>query len=114
MLKHITPKDVVEFILFGLAIVAMIVVAGIIESAPITLSVWIVVVLAAILWFTWIVLVARERNREARRPKLKMMWNGQWVDVDSLSPVNTPRRQVQFFDQDETNIHHLDFNKEQA
>ena len=113
MLKNIKPKDVVEFFLFGLAFLALIVIAGYLDSAPIGQAIWVAVGLAVVLWLIWLALVARDRNRETARPKLKMMRNGQWVDVDTRVDPSNLQRTAQFFDQDEAAAHHLDFNKKE-
>lgn len=123
MLKHIKPRDLIEFFLFGLAFLALVVVAGYLESTPVGTAIWVAVVLAIVLWITWFLLVARDRNRDAARPKLKMMRNGEWVDVDTLvDPANL--QPAQFFDQDnvapitssinEVSSRYIDINKEQV
>ena len=103
MLKHIRPKDVVEFLLIGLAVTVLIIVAGILESAPLGIALWLAVALAVILWVTWFIIVGIQRNNDSRRPKLKILRNGQWVDVEHVSDLSTPRRPVQLFDQDNPN-----------
>lgn len=112
MLKHIKPKDVIEFFLIALGFMALMVVASILESAPLGIALWLAVALSVILWIAWWVVVVIQRNKETQKPKLKIMSNGEWVDVDSpngaaalASAYSTPRRPIQLFDQD---------NKEQA
>lgn len=113
MLKHIKPRDILEFFLFGIGILALIVLAGFLESAPLSVSIWVAVVLSVALWIVWFVLIAKERNKEAAAPKLKIMRNGQWVDVMTGDTSPRTRREARIFDQDEAAIQHLDFdNKE--
>ena len=109
MLKHIKPRDIVEFFLFGLIFVALIGFAGFLETAPLSLTMLVALVVGLGLWITWFILVVRQRAREHRRPDLKIMVDGKWVSVDSkvgaeaftaayLQPKSaTP---VQIFDQD--------------
>lgn len=112
MLKHIKPIDIVEFLLFGIGFLALIILAGFLESAPLGITVWVAVGLAFFLWLTFFVLRARQRAAEAAKPKLKMMHNGQWLDVAVIEQLNhSPRRPVQIFDQDADAIQHLDFEQ---
>ncbi|QCG77533.1 hypothetical protein SEA_DIZZYRUDY_36 [Microbacterium phage DizzyRudy] len=109
MLKHIKPRDIVEFFLFAFVIMVLILVTGVLESAPLEQAVLVAIPLAIALWLTWFILIARERARDHRRPDLKIMVDGKWVSVDSkvgaqafsaayLQPRSaTP---VQIFDQD--------------
>lgn len=106
MLKHIKPKDILEFFLFALAFIAIIAVAGFLESAPISIALWVAAGLGVILWITWFIVVAVQRKREAKRPTLKIMHNGKWVDVDSQVGAQlmaqhyaSPRRPLEVFDQ---------------
>lgn len=109
---HLKPRDIVEFLFFGMLIAGLIVGSAVFESSPTSSIVWVAIFGSIILWIVYIAIVIHQRKVEHRRPKLKMNVNGQWVDVDTLS---TPRRPVQLFDQDEAAIKHLDFNpKEKA
>lgn len=115
MFKHLKPKDIIEFLAFGLGFVALIVIAGFLESSPIGISMWIAVVLALLLWIVWAIIVINDRKAQAATPRLKIMRNGQWVDVTpSIAREftgNSPRRdQIGVYDQDEDAIRHLDYN----
>lgn len=111
MLKHIKPIDIVEFLLFGFGFLALIILAGFLESAPLGITIWVAIGLAFLLWILFAVLRARQRSAEAAKPRLKMMHNGQWLDVAVIEQIQqSPRRPVQIFDQDEEAIKHLDFD----
>jgi Zn-dependent protease with chaperone function len=112
VLKHIKPRDILEFILFGFGFLALVLIAAFLESGPIALILWVAVSLGFILWIIFAVIVARQRAAEAAKPRLKMMHNGQWMDVAVIEQLNnSPRRPVQLFDQDEDAIQHLDFHQ---
>ena len=106
MLKHIKPKDVIEFFLIALGFMALMVVASILESAPLGIALWLAGALSVILWIAWWVVVVIQGNKENRA--LKIMVNGKWEDVDSpagaamlAQTYSTPRRPIQLFDQDD-------------
>lgn len=111
MLKHIKPRDIVEFLLFAVGFVALVTLAAFLESAPLSLSLWIAVALGVVLWIIWGILVIREREKEARKPRLKIMRNGTWEDVMGLDdvlpgamirPIDTALRTTpMIFDQEE-------------
>lgn len=114
MLKHIKPVDIVEFFLFGFGILALILIAGFLESAPLGTAIWVAIGLAFVLWIVYFVLKAKDRQKAAQRG-LKIYRNGQWEDVLTGDTVPSVRRAAQFFDQDQDAIQHLDFNtKEKA
>lgn len=98
-MKHLKLRDILEFLMWSFAIIALIALAGFLESAPLGITMWVAVILAVILWIVWGVLVIRERNAAASAPKLKIMHNGQWVDVaeiqSDIRPISQP-----LFDQD--------------
>lgn len=98
MLKHIKPRDIIQFMLTGFSFLALILIAGFLETAPIALAIWVAVGLATALWIVWIILVARDR-REELRPRLMIMRNGEWVDVDDAAKTHS--REHPIFDQDD-------------
>lgn len=108
MFKHLKPKDIIEFLAFGLGFVALIVIAGFLESSPIGISMWVAVILALMLWIVWAIIVVNDRKRQAAIPKLMIMQNGVWAEVAPVQP--TTRREARIFDQDEDAIRHLDYN----
>ena len=95
MLKHSKPRDIVEFFLFGLIFVALIGFAGFLETAPLSLTMLVALVVGLGLWITWFILVVRQRAREHRRPDLKIMeaFTAGYLQPKSATPV-------QIFDQD--------------
>ena len=106
MLMHIKIRDILEFFLFALGFLAIIAVAGFLETAPLAIALWVGAGLGIILWITWFIVVALQRKREAKRPTLKIMHNGEWVDVDSPIGVQLlaqqyrrPQRPLELFDQ---------------
>ena len=109
MFKHLKPRDIVEFLLFGLGFLALIVIAGFLENAPIGISMWVAVVLALALWIVWAIIVINDRKREAAAPKLYIMKNGVWAEVVNGQQPAT-RREARIFDQDADVIQHLDYN----
>ncbi|AWN03282.2 hypothetical protein PBI_CAMILLE_35 [Microbacterium phage Camille] len=116
VLKHIKPRDILEFFLYGIGIVALILIAGYLESAPLGAALWVAVILAVALWIVWFVIVARQRKQENAEPTLWMMQNGLWTAMDGSGRTRPARLReaAQLFDQDEAAIAHLDFdNKEQ-
>lgn len=116
-MKHIKPKDIVEFMVFGLLVALLIFVSGYLESTPIYQGVIVAGVLASILWIIWGVLTYRDR-----RPRLMVWIDGRgWVDTSEndetyedvfLHPKAVKLRQTQLYDQDADAIAHLDFDKE--
>lgn len=105
MLKHIKLKDLIEFFLIGVGFMVLILVASILDSAPLGQALWLGVVLALILWIVWFVDVAIERRKNA--PRLKILKDGRWIDIESpaglalLATMRTsPQHPVQVFDQD--------------
>ena len=111
MFKHLKPRDIVEFLLFGLGFLALIVIAGFLENAPIGISMWVAVVLALALWIVWAIIVINDRKNQAKAPKLFITKNGVWAEVVSGAP--TTRREARIFDQDEAAIQDLDFNNKE-
>ena len=95
MLKHIKPRDIVEFFLFGLIFVALIGFAGFLETAPLSLTMLVALVVGLGLWITWFILVVRQRAREHRRPDLRVAeaFTAAYLQPKSATPV-------QIFDQD--------------
>jgi len=109
---HIKPKDIVQTMLYLIGFLTLMVLAAYLETAPmaVILGLWIVAALVLILIVTWFILVAKERERENARPKLKMMQNGRWVEVASIEGTSlikalpesdSPRRPISIFDQNE-------------
>lgn len=98
MLKHIKPKDILEFLLFGVALVVLFIVCGM-ENAPLPVLLPTLGLVSLILWITWFCIVAYERKQRAEKPKLKMMHNGEWHDLVEVEYV--PKRQdFPIYDQD--------------
>jgi hypothetical protein len=112
VLKHIKPKDILEFLLYGLAFVALIVVCGL-ENAPLGILLPVLVIVALPLWIGWFVLVAYERKKRAGQPRLKMMHNGEWLDVVEVEYV-PQRRDIPIYDQfnDPQDPGYIDYTKE--
>lgn len=99
-------KDIIEFILFAFVFVALVVLAGVLESVPIQVGVLLAMVLGGILLFVWLALVIKE-NREADADvQLKIMIDGEWVAIEDLTPQQTYEHLyrdssvVQLFDQE--------------
>lgn len=112
MLKHIKPKDIVEFFLFGLIAVAVFIVCGM-ENAPLSILLPTAGIVALFLWLIWFGIVIHERNQTAKKPKLKMMHNGEWHDVVEVEYV--PQRQdFPIYDQDNDpqDPGYIDYTKE--
>lgn len=107
MFKHIKPKDILEFILLGVAVIVLLVVGGM-ENQPLPVLLPTLGWIAVILWVTWFIVIARERKQRAENRKLHLFRNGEWQEVDPVSPALPTRRQAQFYDQDEDAIKHLD------
>lgn len=109
MLKHITPKDLVEFLGFGLGFVVLIILAGSLEAAPLGIAILFAIVAAFVLWVVWAIIVIRDRKGSAG----KTLWvsdGTQWIAADGSGrtrPFNT--RTGVLFDQDEDAVKHLDF-----
>ena len=102
MLKHIKPKDLIEFFLFGFVFVAIIVISGFLEAAPLSLGLLIAAAIGLILWVLWFALVARDRRREAKAPVLWMSNGKTWVAQDGSGRIQPFTRRVQpIFDQDD-------------
>lgn len=99
MLKHIKPKDILEFLLFGALIVLLLFVCSIV-TAPLPVLLWTLLPLAAVLWVIWFIVVVYERNKRAKAPGLKIFRNGEWIDVQTGEAFQPTRRQAQFYDQD--------------
>ena len=106
MFKHLKPKGIIEFLAFGLGFVALIVIAGFLESSPIGISMWVAVILSLLLWIVWAIIVINDRKRQAATPNLMIMQNGVWMEVVADKPAT--RREARLFDQDEAAIQHLD------
>lgn len=107
---HIKPKDLLEFFLFGLIVVALLVLCSL-ESAPLPILLWTLLPIAGVLWIVWFIMLALERKKEARR-RLKIYRNGEWVDTDDFVPHP---RIAQFYDQDNDphdNPDYVDYTKE--
>lgn len=108
-MKHLTPRDILQVILFLLCFLTIFAVAGYLETAPVSVALWMGGALSIILWIAYIIVVAVQRNREHNRIKLKVMANGKWVDVDSPEGIfalsnaynGRPKPNVQIFDQDD-------------
>ena len=99
-------KDIVEFILFGFGMVALILLAGILESSPLGISVWIAVVLGALLWILWLVLTLKD-NKAANAPLVTepLLWvsdGEKWVAMDGSGRTkpfqSRAERREQLFD----------------
>lgn len=101
-----TPRDIIEVILFLVAFIALFALAGYMETAPIEITMWLAAIVSILLWVVYILVVAYQRNKEANRPRLKIMYKGQWVDVDSpegmvaLSQVYTNRTRLELSNTD--------------
>lgn len=108
---HIKPKDIVEFLLIGILVVALIFLAGFLETAPLGITMWVAVFLAVLLWIAWGVLVILQR-REEDKPLVTMpeLWvsNGkEWVSMSDPTKKRPfvsradSRRAATIFDQEE-------------
>lgn len=107
-MKNLKPRDILQVLLFLLCFITIFAVAGYLETAPISVALWLGGLLAIVLWIAYIIVVAVQRNQEANRIKLKVMANGKWVEVDSPEGIFALSRaygaknpQVEIFDQDD-------------
>jgi hypothetical protein len=115
-MQYIKLRDILEFLMWGFGIVALIFLAGFLETAPLGITMWVAVLLAIVLWIAWIIIVAKQRKAESNKAVLWMVIDGYWVAQDG-SGRRVPMRRTNnqpVFDQDEDAIKHLDFeaNKE--
>ena len=82
MLKNLKPRDILEVLLFLICFIAIFAVAGVIETAPLSIALWLGGGLAIILWIAYIIVLAVQRNNELNRQTLWMAVNGHWVAQD--------------------------------
>jgi len=106
MLRNLKPRDILEVLLFLICFITIFAVASYLETAPLSIALWLGGLMAVLLWIAYIIVVSVQRNREASRMKLKIMSNGKWVDVDSPEGVLALSRayhkpNVELFDQDD-------------
>ncbi len=117
-MKHITPRDIVEFFLFGLGVVLLIILAAVLESTPVGISFWFAAILAVGLWVFWFYLVIRDRKKEALKSVIWVANATHWVAQDGSGRTIPLKKKPEppVFDQDADAIAHLDINtpKEKA
>lgn len=87
-MKHLTPRDILESILFLICFTAIFAFAGLLETAPLALSMWMAAILGLILWVLYFVIVCQQRKAEANNPTLWMRVNGQWIAQDGTGRLH--------------------------
>lgn len=94
-------KDIVQGLLMAIGLTLLIFLVAAVDSLPM----WFLLIVGIFFWIVWLLLIIRERRSSV---KLKIMIDGKWVDVDSLTAAQTAQHiyrrpaTMQIFDQEET------------
>lgn len=81
-MRHLTIRDILEIILFAVGFLALCAIVGFLETAPITVAIWVAASASILLWIAYVFVTAYQRSKEAARRTLWIMHNGQWVAAD--------------------------------